>query len=129
MPLRAVTGAVMTCSFGAAPSSLNASGAASVITGGTPAATILDHIPFANIPPFGMCASLSNPAVASATSAAAGTLTPQPCTPVTPAPWAPGAATVISGVAPALHDSCVLNCAFAGVIKISFAGQTTTFVS
>jgi len=47
-----------------------------------PAANIMDHAPLVNILPFGLCSSLSNPAVASATSAAQGVLTPStlyPC--------------------------------------------------
>jgi Domain of unknown function (DUF4280) len=54
----------------------------------TPVATAADTIPGTNIPTFGMCMSLGNPAVAMATSAANGVLTPQPCVPAAGSPGA-----------------------------------------
>jgi len=129
MPLQVVTGAMMTCSFGAAPSSLIALSAPTTMAGGMPAATIMDFAPMANVPPFGVCTSLANPTVASATAAALGVLTPMPCIPATVAPWAPGAATTLLGGMPALHDGCKLTCMWGGMISISFAGQATVQVS
>jgi hypothetical protein len=85
----------------------------------------MDHIPMKNIMPFGMCQSPSNPQVAAATAAAMGVLTPMPCIPMTPAPWTPGAPTVMIKTAPALNDSSTLMCVWAGTITISSAGQTT----
>jgi len=79
----------------------------------------------ANIPPFGLCRSLANPVVASATAAAQGVLTPMPCVPATPAPWVAGAVTVIDAGAPALDDISCLNCIWAGLIRFSTAGQVT----
>jgi hypothetical protein len=70
-----------------------------------------------------MCQSIANPTVAAATTAAFGTLTPMPCIPNTPAPWAPGAPTVMIGGCPALNDSSVLMCMWAGVIEIQNPGQ------
>jgi uncharacterized Zn-binding protein involved in type VI secretion len=129
MPLQVVTGAMMTCSFGAAPSSLIALSAPTTLAGGPPAATIMDNAPIANVPPFGVCASMANPTVAAATAAALGVLTPMPCVPATAAPWAPGSATVLIGGKPALHDGCKLMCMWGGVISISFAGQATVQVA
>jgi hypothetical protein len=120
-------GAMLQCSFGAAPSSLVVLPANGVLTG-TPAATIMDHAPMVNILPFGACSSIANPTVAAATTAALGVLTPMPCIPVTPAPWVPGAPTVLIGNMPALDDQSKLMCAWAGVIQINFAGQVTTSV-
>jgi hypothetical protein len=97
MPIQVTTGAILQCSFGAVPSTLSLLPVNRVMAGGVPAATIMDHIPIANIPPFGMCSSIANPTVASATTAALGVLTPMPCVPATPAPWVPGAATVLTG--------------------------------
>lgn len=128
MPLQVVTGAVMSCSFGAAPATLNALSAPTTMAGGPPAATIMDNIPIANIAPFGMCSSIANPTVAAATAAALGALTPMPCIPATVAPWAPGAAKTLVASLPALHDGCMLTCMWGGVIQISFAGQTTVMV-
>ena len=120
-------GAVMQCSFGAAPSSLVVLPVNAVLTG-TPAATIMDNVPITNVPPFGMCSSLSNPMVAAATAAALGVLTPMPCVPVTPAPWAPGSPTMLVGNMPTLNDSSKLMCAWGGVIQFTAPGQTTMMV-
>jgi hypothetical protein len=88
----------------------------------------MDHIPIANIAPFGMCASIANPTVAAATAAALGVLTPMPCVPATPAPWLPGAPTVLIGGMPALDNTCKLMCLWAGVIQIVNPGQTTVLI-
>ncbi len=117
-------GAMLQCSFGVAPSTLNVLPTNKVI-GGAPAATIMDNKPFVNIPPFGMCMSIANPMVAAATSAAMGVLTPQPCMPVIPAPWAPGSPFVMIGGMPALNQSSKCICAWTGVIQITFPGQVT----
>jgi hypothetical protein len=126
MGKQVVMGAEMKCSFGMAPSSLIVLPAHMDQTGNQFAANIMDHIPMTNIPPFGMCQSIANPQVAAATAAALGTLTPQPCVPVIPAPWAPGSPTVLIDNQPALNDSSMCNCNWAGVIQISNPGQTTT---
>lgn len=117
-------GAVTKCSFGVAPSSLMVLPTNCVMTV-TPDANIMDYIPMVNILPFGMCQSAANPMVAAATAAALGVLTPMPCIPVTVAPWSPGSATVKIGKQPALNNSSKLNCMWAGVIEITFAGQAT----
>ena len=115
-------GAMLQCSFGAAPSSLVVL-PVNKVAGMVPHANIMDNAPFVNILPFGMCSSMSNPAVASATAAALGVLTPMPCTPVTTAPWTVGAPTVLVANMPALNDSSTLMCSFGGVIKINSPGQ------
>jgi|ERR1051325_6327628 hypothetical protein len=127
MAIQVCMGATLQCSFGAAPSSLVVLPANRVLTT-TPAATIMDHAPLVNIMPFGMCSSLANPAVASATAAALGALTPMPCVPVTPAPWIVGAPTVLIGNMPALDNNSKLMCAWAGVIQIVNPGQTKVMV-
>jgi len=124
MSCQVCAGAVMQCSFGAAPSTLAVLPSNRTLTG-APAATIMDFAPIVNIPPFGMCSSPSNPTVIAATAAALGVLTPMPCVPMTVAPWVTGAPTVLIGNLPALNDSSKLACAWAGMIQISFAGQTT----
>jgi len=121
-------GAMMSCSFGAAPSSLIVLPANRVMTSNMPAANIMDNVPFVNILPFAMCSSLANPTVAAATTAALGVLTPMPCVPATVAPWAPGSPTVMVANMPALNNSCLLNCMWGGVITISNAGQATHMV-
>jgi len=123
-----VNGALLQCSFGAAPSSMVVTPKNVTNAGGVPAANILDNIPNTNILPFGVCTSLANPAVAAATAAAFGVLTPQPCIPVTPAPWAPGSPTVMIKNMPALNNSSKLMCTWAGIISINLAGQFTVNV-
>ena len=85
----------------------------------------MDHKPVANILPFGMCTTPSNPAVAAATSAAMGVLTPVPCVPATSMPWVTGATTVLIAYQPALNDSSKLMCNWGGSISVSYAGQAT----
>src|ERR1700691_3246471 len=116
-------GAMMQCSFGVAPSSLVILPANQVLTG-TPAA-IIDNKPIVNIPPFGMCTTVSNPTVAAATTAALGVLTPMPCVPATAAPWAPGAPTDLIGNMPALDSASKLMCNWGGVMQIRNAAQTS----
>ncbi|WP_274650210.1 DUF4280 domain-containing protein [Paenibacillus humicola] len=117
-------GALLQCSFGAAPSSLNVLPANRVMTS-MPIANIMDNKPMVNIMPFGMCSSLANPQVASATAAALGALTPMPCVPVTAAPWAPGAPTVLVANMPALNNTSKCMCSWGGVIQVTMPGQFT----
>lgn len=92
------------------------------------AATIMDNIPMTNVMPFGMCTTLTNPQVAAATSAAQGVLTPQPCIPVTSAPWTPGSPTVMIKNKPALNSSSTLMCNWGGMISVTNPGQMTVKV-
>jgi len=124
MPLQVCMGATLKCSFGAAPSTLAVLPVNRTLTQ-TPDANIMDNKPLVNILPFGMCSSPSNPAVIAATAAALGAFTPAPCVPVIPAPWMPGAQTVLIANLPALDNTCTLTCAWAGVIQITNAGQST----
>ncbi len=121
-------GAMLQCSFGAAPSTLTILPTNRVLTS-TPDANIMDYVPMLNILPFGMCSSLANPTVAAATSAAMGVLTPMPCIPATAAPWVPGSPTVLIGNMPALNNSSKCMCSFAGVIQIVNPGQFTVQVA
>jgi hypothetical protein len=123
-----VMGAMMTCSFGMAPSSLIVLPANKVMVNNLQAANIMDNKPMANIPPFAMCQSMANPTVAAATAAALGVLTPMPCIPVTSAPWAPGSPTVQIANFPALNNDSKCLCNWGGMISFSMAGQFTTMV-
>jgi len=124
MTMQVCMGAMLQCSFGMAPSTLVVTPENKVLSM-TPQATIMDHIPMKNIMPFGMCTTPSNPAVAAATSAALGVLTPVPCVPVTSSPWVPGSPNVLIANMPALNNTSTLMCAYGGVITITNAGQTT----
>jgi hypothetical protein len=128
MAMQVCMGAMMQCSFGAAPSSLVVLPKNMVFTQQVPDANIMDHVPLVNIMPFGMCTSLANPTVAAATAAALGVLTPMPCVPNTPAPWVPGAPTVLLGNFPTLDDTSKLMCVWAGVIQFVSPGEVTVNV-
>lgn len=122
-------GALLQCSFGVAPASLVVvPKGPPVMADGVPMATIMDHVPMVNIATFGMCTSLANPVVASATAAALGVLTPMPCVPATAAPWVPGAPTVTIGGMPALDSNSTCMCTWGGVIKINAPGVMTVQV-
>ncbi len=126
MPKQVVNNATLECTFGDASSSLGVLPANQVKCGDEWAANIMDHVPVTNIKPFGKCSAPTFPATATATTAAAGTLTPMPCVPSTASPWIAGAATVMIGNMPALDDPSMLKCEWLGMISITDPGQSTT---
>jgi len=128
MGLHVCSGAMLQCSFGMAPSSLVVLPVNRVFTSAMPAANIMDNKPMVNILPFGMCMSLANPTVASATAAAMGVLTPMPCMPVIPAPWVTGSPTVLLANMPALNNTSKLMCMWAGVISVINPGQVQELI-
>lgn len=128
MPVQVVNGAMLACTFGAAPSSLAVLPVNRNLAGGMPAANIMDHVPMLNIMPFGMCMSPANPTVAAATAAALGVLTPMPCIPATLAPWIAGAPTVLNGNMPTLDNVSQCMCNWGGVITVTVPGQFTAMV-
>ena len=122
------SGAMLQCSFGMAPGTLNVLPLNRTMSG-APAANIMDNVPMLNIMPFGMCQSPANPMVAAATAAAMGVLTPMPCIPMPAAPWMPGSPTVMIANMPALNDGCKLLCNWGGLIEVSMPGQFTVEVA
>lgn len=122
------SGAMLQCSFGMAPGTLNVLPLNRTMSG-APAANIMDNVPMLNIMPFGMCQSPGNPMVAAATAAAMGVLTPMPCIPMPAAPWMPGSPTVMIANMPALNDGCKLLCNWGGLIEVSMPGQFTVEVA
>ena len=115
-------GAVCTCTFGTAPGNLNVTSQVTCLAEGKPAATIQDGTT-ANITPFGMCTTLSNPQVAAATAATMGVLTPQPCLMVTAGTWIPTNPGVLIGGKPCLTSDSKLMCSYGGCISITMPGQ------
>ena len=115
-------GAMMKCSMGMTPAPLVVTPRTYTILGMF-VANIMDNKPMVNIPSFGMCRSLANPTVASATSAACGVLTPMPCIPNTTAPWTPGNPMVSTLGFPTLTKDSKLMCMWGGVIDFQNAGH------
>jgi hypothetical protein len=113
MPNLVCTGATLQCSFGAMPATFAASGIQT--SAGGPVGVVTD-VTTANVPPFGICTSPSNPGASSGS--------PPPCIPVLLAPWSPGSARVTIGGVSALDDSCQCTCTWGGVVTVSAAGQT-----
>jgi uncharacterized Zn-binding protein involved in type VI secretion len=126
MGQNAVQGAMLSCSFGLAPSTLNVLPMSRVMIEGRPAAVVTDTVMGLNVPPFGMCSSLANPTVAAATAAALGVLTPMPCMPTIAGPWMPGALKTTVGGVPALVSGSTCICAFGGSITMTMPGAMKT---
>lgn len=111
-------GAMLQCSMGTSPSSLQVTPEKRVNSKSQPAATVVDCVANKNIMPFGMCQSLNNPQVQAATTAAAGSLTPQPCIPAIVGNWTPGSPKVKIGGQAALTAQSQCRCSWGGVITI-----------
>lgn len=123
MPPAVNMGAMLQCTFGAAPSSLIVIPLGPpVVTENKPQATIMDHKPMANILPFGVCNAPTNPAG----MAKPVVPTPCPCVPVVPAPWTPMAPTVMVNNKPILVKGAVAMCIWAGVIQVQNPGALKT---
>lgn len=127
MSFLVVNGATCQCSFGVTPCVMviQPSG---VMANNMPVASIMDN-KITNISGFGMCKSMANPAVSSATSAALGVLTPQPCVPIISSPWSPGSTNVLIGQNPALTNTSKVLCNYGGIIEIKNPAQKTVQVS
>jgi hypothetical protein len=107
-------GAMLRCSFGSTPTNLRVNRPSQI-------ANIHDSTPFANIPAFGMCRSMDNPAVAAASAAVHGELITMPCMPMCAAgAWTPGYPVQLVGPpqAPALGRNSTLLCEYGGLIQI-----------
>jgi len=114
-------GAKLRCADGAAPCTLKVTRVDYVVEGNA-IANVEDHKPSMNIEGFGMCKCMQNPAVASATAAANGTLTPMPCKPPSFSPWTPGAKFIYQEVGGrsvrALTNDSTCNCAYGPQVEI-----------
>ena len=127
MPELLTTGCALTCSFGLTPSVFIADElpAAPVVNEAFAAATIVQIVPIMNIPPFGMCSSPANPEVIAATAAALGVLTPMPCVPLIPAPWAPPSILLTADEMPLATVESKCLCAWGGMISVTAPAQFT----
>ncbi len=123
MSVAVVAGASVQCTMGLAPGQLLVTSQTMVLAGGRPAATVTDAAPITNITPCGMCTSLANPTVASATAAALGVLTPMPCVPAPAGIWTCAGTPLVGGM-PALSVEGTLVCSYGGSLCIISPGQT-----
>lgn len=124
MSVLVVTGATLVCPFASGTTTLNVTSQFKVTVEGKPAATIKDAAFGANIPPFPLCSCPSNPAVAAATAAAMGVLTPAACMGQFTGAWIPEQIQKTAGGSPCLTQGCSLVCTWGGQIKIANPGQT-----
>ena len=122
-----VTGATIQCTMALPPGmgSFTATNQMTVKIGGQTAGTIADTAPMVNVGSCGMCTSMANPQVASATAAALGVLTPMPCVPSPMGTWIGCTAPLVGGI-PALNTDGTLMCAYGGTVRIVFSGQAGT---
>jgi len=111
-------GAMIRCSYGAAPMALLVLPTSGVLAQGPPMATVFDNKPFVNILPFGVCMSSTNPAVIAARAAAFGAPVPGPCLPAIVAPWSGGKSSVQVGGKPALTTDSKCRCTWNGSITV-----------
>ena len=104
MAVLVVDGAVLTCSFGSAPSALSASPASPAGSTNAGAATIMD---FLRSRTSGRLASAAAPQIRrSSRQHARRGFHPEACIPATASPWAPGSPAVTIGGLPALDSAC-----------------------
>ncbi len=122
MKLLIAMDSMMQCTFGTATSKLVVEPKALVNSETMPAATIMDHKSGSNIPGFGLCISIANPAVLAAKM-------PMPCIPVTNSPWKPGAIGITIKNKVALDSKSTCACAWAGTIKFTKPNSVKTKIS
>lgn len=116
--------AILRCPFGLMTSILNVVDSTRASIGKNKMAVQSDKVPLVNIPIFGMCTSIVNPAVQAATLAAMGTLTPAACPGVKAIMgWSPPPSNVLNSTSRYLLQTCTLLCSFGGNIHIVHSGQ------
>ena len=122
MPTLVVSGAMLRCTMGSAPSPLQVDGGGPT-AGGLPIATIANNKSGQNIQPFGNCDSDANLG-ASRKRPRPGVAPSFPqCMPVIVSPWIPGSPGVMAGNVPVVSSTCQCRCQWGGVISILNPGQ------
>lgn len=118
-----VVGATLSCSQGDQTSKLTMPASHGVFVKEKAQMNVMDYKPMVNIQPFGLCQTTANPAVAAATAANFGILTPMPCTPVVTMPWINGKDDQLIENFPALTNQSINMCLYSGTIKVDDDGQ------
>lgn len=116
-------GSILKCSFGDSSSNYIISPEKKFFINEEPMASISDVKSLVNICPFGMCSSMQNPTVASATSANNGVLKKMPCNPQIIGQWSNGVNYFLLSNEKVPCDKSKLNCAYSGVISVKEANQ------
>lgn len=119
---------IIKCAFGLVPTPLIVLPDRTVTAEVMLMGNIIDMIPLFNIVTFGECISLVNPEVLAATIAALGVLVPMPCIPVIVDPWISEAIDVMVEGPPAIDETAIIMCLWAGVIHIDEPGNFTVEV-
>lgn len=112
------SGATLFCSCGTAPSKLLVKNRGFSYGTSAAAATVMDHVPLENIPPFEQCTAAANPAPMSGTAKA--------CVPSFSAPWSCEVLEITLHGVPVLDASATLACAYGGTVSITDSGQKLT---
>lgn len=81
-----------------------------------PVASIMNQLPFANIPPMGLCISPEHPVMKAVKK-------PGPCMPVMQTPWLVGAPAILTTQGPILNNLAKAVCQFKGVVNIVMPGS------
>lgn len=116
------------CLFGAIPTPLMVLPDRTITAEFSLMGNISDMIPFANIETFGECISPTNPQVIIATAAAMGVPTPVPCEPIVVDPWVSEALSVSVEGMPAIDQTAIVMCIWAGAIHVDEPGNATVMV-
>ena len=106
------------CTMGLAPGNLTVTNNSKEMIENKPIATIQDAVGMSNITPCGNCVSMMYPPTASATAAALGVLTPQPCMPQTTGIWTGSQSKKLVNNVPALSQEAKCQCVYGGTISI-----------
>lgn len=116
-----VNTALCMCSFGVAPCPLTVTSQSQALACNMPIATISDT----TLPTFGMCSSLANPSVASATGGGSGRSDPHAPALYARGVWVPARPPSWWGGSPCSTIPAKLMCAFAGVISVNMTPAMT----
>lgn len=121
MPCALTMMATSMCEYGVSPMPLlSIPMGAPVMAGGMLALTLPQVTPYANVLPFALCESSSNPLVDLIGTA--------PCTPMTVLPWLPDSFTVLVNGEPWAFEDSLTMCAYAGEISVLIPSQFTVQV-
>ena len=89
---------------------------------GNPLMSVLDSVPYLNIPSFGQCKSPANP-MNWKMAGPVPVFVPSSCIPIPVSPWSPGAKKTKLGNQPVVLQNSKTMCVWAGSITVTDPGQ------